>query len=328
MATTRASVSASPVAVSGSRRLRSSRPSHGWRTASSPSSSAGRDARVRRRARRLPSDTATRRGTTASPAASATMRRTRNGIGVSTSVYPAHASGKRHDGERADTAYAEPADSRSSLADAAPSDAERGLALGRAAARAAHRAGRQSASRSRRRRASRPRVPRRRPRRLRAARRADDRARAPPHARPPAHRRRLARGTRASAGGSAATRTPTLVDLSWVGSTLAGGLVIPSLVGVLLLVFLLSRHWRLAAFTLFVICIESGAYRATTLVVHRDRPDVHRLESLPVNASYPSGHTAASVALFGGLLLVLASRVESLRARSCCGRSPSRSRPS
>ena len=105
-------------------------------------------------------------------------------------------------------------------------------------------------------------------------------------------------------------RTPTLVDLSWIGSTLAGGLVIPVLVGVLLLVFLALRHWRLAAFTLFVICVESGTYRATTLVVHRDRPHVDRLESLPVNASYPSGHTAASVALLAGLLILLASRVE------------------
>ena len=100
-----------------------------------------------------------------------------------------------------------------------------------------------------------------------------------------------------------------------MGSTLAGGIVIPILVGVLLVLFLCFRHWRLAAFTLFVICIESGTYRATSLVVHRDRPDVHRLESLPVNESYPSGHTAASVALFAGLLLVLASRIESLALR-------------
>ena len=113
----------------------------------------------------------------------------------------------------------------------------------------------------------------------------------------------------------ARARTPTRVDLSWVGSTLAGGIVIPILVGVLLVLFLCFRHWRLAAFTLFVICIESGTYRATSLVVHRDRPDVDRLETLPVNASYPSGHTAASVALFAGLLLVLASRIESLAVR-------------
>ena len=122
-------------------------------------------------------------------------------------------------------------------------------------------------------------------------------------------------------------RTGTTVDLSWIGSTLAGGLVIPALVGILLVVFLVSKHWRLAAFTLFVICVESGTYRATSLVVHRDRPDVERLESLPVDASYPSGHTAASVALFGGLLIVLASRIQNLaRSGSSSGRSSSRSR--
>ena len=92
-------------------------------------------------------------------------------------------------------------------------------------------------------------------------------------------------------------RTGTTVDLSWVGSTLAGGLVIPVLVGILLVVFLVSKHWRLAAFTLFVICVESGTYRGTSLVVHRDRPDVKRLESLPGRRQLPLGHTAASVAL-------------------------------
>jgi len=110
-------------------------------------------------------------------------------------------------------------------------------------------------------------------------------------------------------------RTAFLLDLSWVGSTLAGGVVIPIFVGGMLLIFCLHRRWRLAAFTLFVICIESGGYRATSLIVHRNRPDVHRLETLPVNESYPSGHTAASLALYGGLVLVLASRIESLRVR-------------
>jgi undecaprenyl-diphosphatase len=103
-------------------------------------------------------------------------------------------------------------------------------------------------------------------------------------------------------------RDPTLEHLSWIGSTLAGGVVIPVVVGAFLVVFLARRRWRLAAFVLFVICVESGAYRATTLLVHRDRPQVDRLESLPVDASYPSGHTAAALALYGGLLLMLASR--------------------
>jgi membrane-associated phospholipid phosphatase len=106
-------------------------------------------------------------------------------------------------------------------------------------------------------------------------------------------------------------RNRTLEHLSWIGSTLAGGVVIPVVVAAFLVVFLALRHWRLAAFVLFVISVESGTYRATTLLVHRERPTVHRLESLPVDASFPSGHTAAALALFGGLLLVLMSRIRS-----------------
>jgi membrane-associated phospholipid phosphatase len=102
-------------------------------------------------------------------------------------------------------------------------------------------------------------------------------------------------------------RSSVLTDLSWLGSTVAGGLVIPAVVGVLLVVFLARRKWLLAAFTLFVICIESGSYRVTTLVVERDRPPVHRLEGLDPTASFPSGHIAATVALYGGLLLLLSS---------------------
>jgi len=104
-------------------------------------------------------------------------------------------------------------------------------------------------------------------------------------------------------------RTPLVEDLSWVGSTLAGGHVIPVVVGSLLVLFALQRRWLLAAFALFGIAVESATYRATTLVVERERPPVERLEQLPVDASFPSGHTAASVALFGGLLVLLASRV-------------------
>jgi len=48
-------------------------------------------------------------------------------------------------------------------------------------------------------------------------------------------------------------------------------------------------------------------YRTTTFFVHRHRPPVHRLENLPVNASYPSGHTAASIAVYCGFALLLTS---------------------
>ena len=111
-------------------------------------------------------------------------------------------------------------------------------------------------------------------------------------------------------------RSPGQEHLSWIGSTLAGGLVIPLVIGLCLVCFLVTRRWLLAAFVLFVVALESGTYRATSLIVPRDRPDVDRLESLPVDASYPSGHTAASVALYGGLLLLLASRIDNRALRT------------
>ena len=110
-------------------------------------------------------------------------------------------------------------------------------------------------------------------------------------------------------------RSTNQEHLSWIGSTLAGGLVIPVVIGLCLLVFLVTRHWLLAAFVLFAVAVESGSYRATSLIVERRRPDVERLESLPVDASYPSGHTAASIALYGGLLLLLTSRIRNPAVR-------------
>ena len=96
---------------------------------------------------------------------------------------------------------------------------------------------------------------------------------------------------------------------------MAGGVVLPIIVGVCGVLAALFKQWRLGAFLIFALAVESGAYRATTLVVHRHRPEVHRLESLPVNASYPSGHTAASIAVYGGLALLLTSRISSVAAR-------------
>jgi membrane-associated phospholipid phosphatase len=110
-------------------------------------------------------------------------------------------------------------------------------------------------------------------------------------------------------------RSSGLTDASLIGSIIAGGVVLPIVVGVCALVAALFKRWRLGAFLVFALALESGAYRATTLLVHRHRPDVHRLESLPVNASFPSGHTAAAIAVYGGLALLITSRISSLAPR-------------
>lgn len=111
-------------------------------------------------------------------------------------------------------------------------------------------------------------------------------------------------------------RTATLTDLSSIGSAIGGAPVLPILVGIIGLVCAATKHWRLAAFAVFVLVIESATYRITTLFIHRDRPSVHRLEGLPVDASYPSGHTAASIAVYSGLVYLIASRVTSSTHRA------------
>jgi undecaprenyl-diphosphatase len=68
-----------------------------------------------------------------------------------------------------------------------------------------------------------------------------------------------------------------------------------------------QRKWRIAAFAVFVLVVESATYRVASIVVPRDRPHVHRLEDLPADASFPSGHTAASLAVYCGLVLLLTS---------------------
>jgi undecaprenyl-diphosphatase len=112
-----------------------------------------------------------------------------------------------------------------------------------------------------------------------------------------------------------ADRTPFLSDASSVGSAVGGAPVLPILVGLIAIVCAILRRWRIAAFAVFVLVVESATYRVTSWVVPRDRPHVHRLEDLPANASYPSGHTAASIAVYAGLVLLLTSAIPNRRVR-------------
>ncbi len=114
----------------------------------------------------------------------------------------------------------------------------------------------------------------------------------------------------------AAHRTPGRTHASLIGSIIAGGVVLPILVGAIALLCVVLRKWRIAAFVVFALAVEAATYRLTTLAVHSHRPRVVRLEQLPVDASYPSGHTAASVAVYGGLALLVTSRFKSGAARA------------
>ncbi|MDO8188605.1 phosphatase PAP2 family protein [Conexibacter sp. JD483] len=114
----------------------------------------------------------------------------------------------------------------------------------------------------------------------------------------------------------AGDRTATWTDLSAIGSAIGGAPVLPIVAALVALAAAFARQWRIAAFAACALPLESAAYRVTATIVQRDRPGVVRLEDLPVAHSYPSGHTAASVAVYCGLALLLTSRIADRAARA------------
>jgi membrane-associated phospholipid phosphatase len=106
-------------------------------------------------------------------------------------------------------------------------------------------------------------------------------------------------------------RTPSLSDASYVGSSIGDTPFIPGLVIVFGLVALVRRQWRAGGLIVGAILVELATYRLTSLIVHRERPQVPRMDHLPVNQSYPSGHVAASVVVYIGLALLLSRHVRS-----------------
>jgi undecaprenyl-diphosphatase len=103
-------------------------------------------------------------------------------------------------------------------------------------------------------------------------------------------------------------RTPTRDDVSLVGSNLAGAVTVPAILLVALVTLLILRQWWLAALVAIGLALEGATYLAVTTVISRDRPPVARLEHLIASDSFPSGHTASAVALYGCLAVVVCAR--------------------
>jgi undecaprenyl-diphosphatase len=99
-------------------------------------------------------------------------------------------------------------------------------------------------------------------------------------------------------------RTPTWTTLSWVGSHLAQTLTVVAIV-LAVAIWLLRRGLVVpAVFLVSAVVVEAATYLVTVQFIDRQRPEVHRLESLGQGASFPSGHTAAAVALYGGIAMI------------------------
>lgn len=83
------------------------------------------------------------------------------------------------------------------------------------------------------------------------------------------------------------------------------GIVAAALVVVIIL---WTRHRReQAALLVTALALELSVFLTVNAIVGRERPDVVPLGSTPTTGSFPSGHTAATVVLYGAIALAVSS---------------------
>jgi membrane-associated phospholipid phosphatase len=124
---------------------------------------------------------------------------------------------------------------------------------------------------------------------------------------------------RADAGVSrwlARRRNGDLNDVTAVTSELGGTLTI-TILAVLTVAFAawVWRRWREPMLVAVAVAGEVGIFLVVTLLVDRERPPVRQLDEAPPTSSFPSGHTAAAIALYGALAVLASERARSALVR-------------
>jgi membrane-associated phospholipid phosphatase len=102
-------------------------------------------------------------------------------------------------------------------------------------------------------------------------------------------------------------RTPTWNGITVWGTILGStGVIIAVTAAGCLLLMRRGQGPRLPCFLALAVAGETALFLLAALVIDRDRPSIPQLDSAPPTSSFPSGHTAASIALGCGLALGLA----------------------
>lgn len=104
-------------------------------------------------------------------------------------------------------------------------------------------------------------------------------------------------------------RTMTLNSVTSIATTIGstGPVLAVGFASVILLA--MRRLWPEIGIIVVALSVEVLVFLMTTIVVNRPRPTVPRLDPSPPTSSFPSGHTAAAIALWVSLAIILSPHV-------------------
>ena len=114
----------------------------------------------------------------------------------------------------------------------------------------------------------------------------------------------------------AGERSPGLNEVTAVTTEIGGTLTVTVLAVLSVAVAaLVWRRWREPMLVAVAVAGEVAVFLVVTMLVDRNRPPVPHLDEAPPTSSFPSGHTAATIALWGALAVLASERARSALVR-------------
>jgi membrane-associated phospholipid phosphatase len=104
-------------------------------------------------------------------------------------------------------------------------------------------------------------------------------------------------------------RTPSQTHLSafWSRSADAPSIILIALVAGIVLA--IGRNWREVLWLTIIVPTELAFFLTVSYAVGRPRPNVAHLGSVPSTGSFPSGHVAVTIVLYGTIAMILAAHI-------------------
>ncbi len=113
-----------------------------------------------------------------------------------------------------------------------------------------------------------------------------------------------------------ARRTSSLNSVTSFATTIGSTGVVVGVAALVVVVLAFRRLWREVGMIVIALAVEASVFLTAAVIVDRPRPSVPRLDPSPPTASFPSGHTAAAIALWVSLAIVFSTRVRSSLGRA------------